>query len=271
MQLNPKIVWVLNLAPDSFSDWKVYTKQELENRITNLVNFWADIIDIWAESTAPNSVAISLEEELKRLEIFFEVIKTFPDETFSLDTMKSEVAKIWIQNWVKIINDVSGGRFDKKMFELIAENPNILYVMMYCKNTSGRADLKENIDKTPILEKIINFFEINLKLAQSFWISKNQIILDPWMWAFISTNYLDSVEILKSINILKKKFSLPIYIWTSRKWFLSKLAFDYWPQDRLWSSLASAIFACKNWANYIRVHDVKETKQFIETFNNLTK
>lgn len=271
MQITTKIVWILNLSPDSFSDWKVYTKEELIEKINFLSNSWADIIDVWAESTAPNSKEVFLEEELKRLKIFFEVVKNFPKIVFSLDTMKSEVAKIWIENGIQIINDVSGWRFDEEMFELIGKNSKVKYIMMYCKNPSWRADLKENIDKAPILEKITNFFDERLELAKKSWINKSQIILDPWMWAFLSSDYLDSVEVLKNLNILKTKYNLEVFVWTSRKWFLSKLSLDNWPQDRLWSSLASAIFACQNWASYIRVHYVKETKQFIETFNNLTK
>ena len=103
MQISPKIVWILNISPDSFSDWKTYDENSLIDRINYLKNAKADIIDVWAESTAPNSLPVSLDEELKRLKIFFEIISEFPDISFSLDTMKAKVAEIGIKNWVKII------------------------------------------------------------------------------------------------------------------------------------------------------------------------
>lgn len=271
MKITSKIVWILNLTPDSFSgDWKSYNEQELITKIEKLINDGADIIDVWAESTAPWSSEISFEEELNRLEIFFKVIKNFKNVVFSLDTIKSEIAEIWVKHWVKMINDVSGWRFDENMFTLISKNPEIKYVLMYGKNSSWRADLEENTDKRDILEKIFEFFDERIKKAEKYWISKNQIILDTWMWAFISNDYLDSVKVLQNIQKIKSRYNLSIYIWTSRKWFLSKIIKDNWPQDRLWSSLSSSIYAILNWADYIRVHDVREVRQFIEVFNCLS-
>lgn len=270
MQIKSKIVWILNLTPDSFSwDWKLYNEKELEEKIKELITDWADIIDVWAESTAPGSKEISLEEEFKRLENFFKILPKFKQVTFSLDTLKSEVAEKWISLWVKMINDVSGWRYDERMLEIIWKNKEIKYVLMYCKKSSGRADLEENVDKRDILEKIFEFFDERLETLEKYSISKEQIILDTWMWAFLSSDFNDSVKVLQNIEKIKQKYNLSIYIWTSRKWFLSKIINDNWPQDRLGSSLASSIFWSLNWADFIRVHDVRQTKQFIEIFNYL--
>ena len=270
MKITSKIVWILNLTPDSFSgDWKIYNENELTDKIENLIKDWSEIIDVWAESTAPGSTEISFEEELKRLEIFFKIIKKFDKVIFSLDTIKSKIAEVWIKNWVKMINDVSGWRFDENMLPLISQNPEIKYVLMYGKNASWRADLEENTDKRDILEKMFEFFDERIEKMKKSWISRNQIILDTWMWAFISNDYLDSVKVLQNIQEIKNRYDLPIYIWTSRKWFLSKIVPDNWLQDRLWSSLSSSIYASLNWADFIRVHDVREVRQFIEVFNCL--
>jgi dihydropteroate synthase len=168
-----------------------------------------------------------------------------------------------------MINDVSGWRFDENMLPLISQNPEIKYVLMYGKNASWRADLEENTDKRDILEKMFEFFDERIEKMKKSWISRNQIILDTWMWAFISNDYLDSVKVLQNIQEIKNRYDLPIYIWTSRKWFLSKIVPDNWLQDRLWSSLSSSIYASLNWADFIRVHDVREVRQFIEVFNCL--
>jgi dihydropteroate synthase len=271
MYIKTKIVWVINLSFDSFSDGKIYAKEDLRQRITYLMQSWADIIDIGAESTAPWSEPVSLEKELQRLEIFFDIRKEFPHTCFSLDTMKSEVAKKGIQKWVQIINDVSWGRFDKKMFSLLAWNSNISYVLMYAKNSSWRADLIENTSFWEKEKIIIHFFEERIKKMQEQWVKKEQIILDPWMGAFISSSYEDSLHILKNLPKIKNHFSFPLFVGTSRKWFLSKLASDTWPQDRLGSSLASSFFVCLQWVDYIRVHDVREMRQFIDTRNAIEK
>ncbi|NUJ97833.1 dihydropteroate synthase [Candidatus Gracilibacteria bacterium] len=269
MQIQSKIVGVLNLSPDSFSDGKKYTPKELRERITYLSNSGADIIDVGAESTAPGSSPVSLKEEYQRLEIFFEVIGDFPHIFFSLDTMKAEVAKIGIKKGVKMINDVSGGRFDEKMFPLIAQNENISYVLMYAKKSSGRADLLPNISQEDILKVIEGYFIKRIGEAQKQGIKKEQIILDPGMGAFISPDYKDSLKVLQNISMIKNNFSLPLFIGTSRKGFLSKLTSDTGASDRLGSSLASSIFATLHGADFIRVHDIRETKQFIETWNGL--
>jgi dihydropteroate synthase len=271
MYIHSKIVWVLNLAPDSFSDGKIYNREQCIEKINYLINSWSDIIDIGAESTAPWSQPISLDEELWRLEVFFGVIENFSDTIFSLDTMKAWVAKKGIEKWVKIINDVSGGRFDEDMFSLISQNPEIKYVFMYAKNESWRPDLKENKNQEHILEIVMKFFEERILKAEKMGIRKEQIILDPWMGAFISTDYTDSVKILQNLQVIKDRFNLPLFVWTSRKWFLGKLALDNWAQDRLGSSLASSIFACFQGVDFIRVHDVRETKQFIDCWNGIQK
>lgn len=270
MIFNTKVVWVLNLTPDSFSwDWIYLNEDILTKKIQDMVSSKVDIIDVWAESTAPWSKEISLEEELKRLEVFFNVIQKFPEICFSLDTMKSKIAEIWIQKWVKMINDVSAWRYDKNMLKLISKNKSIKYVLMYSRRENWRADLEQNIDNKDILEKIFEFFDESLENCLKSWIDKSQIILDTWMWAFISSDFNDSVKVLQNLNLIKIRYNLPVYIWTSRKWFLKNLSDDNWPKDRLWSSLASSLFGVLNWADYIRVHDFRETKQFIETWNFL--
>ncbi len=273
-----KIVWILNLSPDSFSDWRWFLKKQLKERLQYLIDSWADIIDIWAESTAPWSKAILLEEEMLRLELFFDIISNFQFQVssfqFSLDTMKSEIAKKGIEMWVSMINDVSWGRFDEKMFKLIARTW-VKYVLMYCANNNCRARLGNQSPwfdkkwKRKILALIIDFFKERIEVAKKAWIKDSQLILDPWMWAFISDDYLDSIEVLKWIWELKKKFNLPIYIWTSRKGFLWKISKDSGPKDRLWSSLASAYFVSEKWVDFIRVHDVKEHRQFFDVLSNL--
>jgi len=263
-----KLVAILNLSPDSFSDGRSYTIDELRERIQELIDDGADIIDVGAESTAPGSLPIDAQEELSRLSDFFSLLQEFPETVFSLDTTKSFVAHEWIKHGVKMINDVSWGRADPMMFDIVAEE-QIPIVIMYAKNDSWRADKEDRDDEIDIIEHIKAFFHERLYAAYHAWIQPHQIILDPGMWSFISPNPQDSKKVLQSLPLLIQEFQLPLYIGTSRKGFLGKRTSDRWPKDRVWSSLWSALYAYWQGASYLRVHDLRRTKQLVDTRKEL--
>lgn len=257
-----KIVGICNLSPESFSDGD-RTQIALQTRIENLIADGADIIDLWAVSTAPDAAMISEEEELSRLQEAFSLIAQFPHIQFSLDTTRASIARLGIQYWITMINDVSWWRADPAMYLLIAET-GVKYVLMYCKNASGRAD-KEHIDYPQgIVAYVIDFFHTQIALAEKAGVHREQIILDPGMGAFVSQYPMDSIRLLQGISEIKKTFSLPVYICTSRKGFLGKLSQDIWPADRVGSSLASSYYALQQGADYIRIHDVRWMRQMID-------
>lgn len=267
--MRTKIVWILNLSPDSFSDGRTYTLWQLRNKIHQLTQDGADIIDIWCESTAPWSSPISIEEERERLHSFLEIAHEFPEVCFSVDTKKEQIARIAIKAWVKMINDVSGGRQEPQILNVIAENPEITFVCMYQKNISWHADLNPRKESTDIMKEIFCFFEERLDIFEKSWIQDHQIILDPGMGAFVSPVHNDSIRILHELDALWAKFQKKIYIGTSRKWFLWKITHDKGPLDRLGSSLASWLYAIEKWVDYLRVHDVRETKHALLTYQAL--
>ena len=263
----PKIVGILNLSPDSFSE------DSKNNNFEDYIYKWqeagVDVIDIGAESTAPGVLSISQKTEEQRLKKIFSFLKNKNFFTkFSIDTKNAKTAINAIKNGCTMVNDVSGGRNDPEMFKVIAKH-NVQYVLMYCKNSSGHADLKKN--QGNVLEKIFKFFDRQIDQAKKVGIVKEKIILDPGMGAFISPNWRDSVLVLKNITAIKKRYNLPIFIGTSRKGFLSKLVKkDFGPQKRLGASLSTALLAAKYDVDYIRVHDVIETKHFFEVGHKLS-
>lgn len=270
----PQIVWILNLTPDSFSDGQERSKETIHARILDLIEQWADIIDVWAESTAPWSKPVDANREFNRLKPFFELIWDHSYRCqFSLDTTKATIAREWIKNGITYINDVSWWKSDKDIlwivWQAIKEWYEIYYVMMYSKNTSWRADLEERTTTTPVVDLVSWFFSSQITLAEKKGIPKTRIILDTWMWSFVSIDPIDSVHLLQAIPHIKKTFWLPVFIWTSRKWFLWKISPDYGPLDRVWGTLASSIFAMQQWANFIRVHNVRAMKQFITVWDAL--
>lgn len=262
-----KIVGICNLSPESFSDGEKVA-QPVQERISALITDGADIIDLWAVSTAPDAPIITEKEELSRLQQVFLLIQQFPDTVFSLDTTRASVAHLGIEHWVSIINDVSWWRADPAMYTLIAET-GVQYVMMYCKNISGRADKEKIVYPQGIVSHVIDFFHTQITLADQAGVSRSQIILDPWMGVFVSHDQMDSVKLLQAIPEIKKAFDLPVYICTSRKGFLGKLSQDNGPSDRVGSSLASSLYAIQQGAEYVRVHDVRWMSQMVEVMGKI--
>lgn len=264
-----KVVAVLNLSPDSFSDWREWSSNALHQRIQQLLLDGADVIDVGAESTAPWSEPISGKTEEERLRLLFNCMKKYLyPVTWSLDTTKSSIAELGIAYGFTIINDVSWGRLDSGMIPLIVSYPDIKYVVMYAKNASWRADLLESVHGD-IIETIYQFFDGRIGYLIDSWIQRSQIIIDPGMWAFVSANYKDSLQILRKIWELKKKYTLPVFVCTSRKWFHAKVIADNGPQERIWSSLATSLYAIEQGVDYIRVHDVKYLNQAISILSEL--
>lgn len=259
-----QIVWICNLSPESFSDGGSVA-QPLQERIDALVADGVDMIDFWAVSTAPDAPIISVEEELDRLASLWDMKVSVP---FSVDTISAVVAREAIQHGATMINDVSWWRADAEMYKVIGET-GVQYVMMYCKNPSGRADRQEIVYPEWIVQHVMEFFATQIALAEKAGVRREQIILDPWMGAFVSQDPMDSIKLLQAIPLIKKEFALPVYVCASRKWFLWKLSHDLWASDRVGSSLATAMYAIEQWADYMRVHDVRWTRQMVEVMKKV--
>ena len=278
MDLSSKLVGVCNITPDSFSgdgwlaDANEYQRAkleiELQESLTSLVKQGAEVVDIGAESTSPGSESVTEEEEHRRMSMVLKIIKNLTTDLsipceFSVDTINVSTAKLAVEHGFTIVNDVSGGRNDKHMFRFIAENPSIKYILMYCKNASGRADLIDN--QNDVLDKIYGFFDTQVNLAMSQGVKKEQLVLDPGMGAFISTKAEVSLEVLRKLPDLRARYQMPVLVGASRKGFLSTLSrYDFGAKSRIGLSMAAALFAAEQGADYIRVHDVLATRQFLD-------
>ena len=219
-----RIMGVCNVTPDSFSGdgWmsegnsyqQLARGNELQMQLLNMIEQGADIVDVGGESTAPGSQPITQEVEMRRLRFVLESVKglleTRPsvEAKFSIDTVNSATAQEAIQHGFTYINDVSGGRHDEKMFDLLAANPSVNYVMMYCKNASGRADDADN--QTEVQAKIYSFFDKQVDAALAKGVQRTQLILDPGMGSFISMDPKDSVNAIRAVPEMKKRYQVPV-------------------------------------------------------------
>ena len=258
----PVVMGILNVTTDSFYDGGKYLSElEISKQISKIEKEGAKIIDVGASSSRPGSIPVSEKTEIERLLPTIELIKkNSPNIKISIDTFRSNVARQCIKNGADMINDISAGEKDKKMFDTIAEL-NVPYVMMHMKGNSLTMQKNPNYDD--IIKEISEFFEKKIKTLNS--LGFNKIIIDPG-FGFGKTlehNY----EILRNLSEFKK-INLPILVGVSRKSMIYNLLDITADQALNGTSIINTI-ALNNGANLLRVHDVKEAIECINITNQL--
>ncbi len=240
---------VLNVTPDSFSDGGQFKEfggeVDVVERAREFFEDGATVLDIGGESTRPGSKEVSLEEELSRVIPAIEKIHAaFPEALISIDTWKSEVAEAALKAGARMVNDVTAGRGDSRIFEVVARH-GVPMVLMYSKQNSPRTD-REEVQYEDVMKTIKDFLQERITVARA--VGVNEIVVDPGMGAFVSGNPKYSFEILERIEELRK-LGCPILVGTSRKGFLG--------DDRLGMTLWTTL-QLQGKVDYLRVHDVIE-------------
>ena len=223
-----KIMGILNLTPDSFSDGNLYISPERAIlKLSELISHKADIIDIGAESTNHNSTLISLEQELERLEPFLDLLKIFSEKNnlknsnikLSIDTRKAEIAELCLRNNFKYINDVSG-LSDERIVNLIADFPESKIII--CHNRGVPTQKENNPENLKISENLIaeinEFFSEKIKKLKLAGVRESQIILDIGLG--FGKNTLENIFIIKNLSKISDIHRLPVLIGASRKRFV---------------------------------------------------
>ncbi len=258
------IMGVLNITPDSFSDGGLYldTSSAIK-RAVQMAEEGADIIDIGAESTRPGSKRIDVEEELRRiLPVLKEVRRELPKVWISVDTYKSKVAQACLEEGADMINDISGGTFDEDMFKVVARY-GCPYVLTHIKGKPETWKEDPPIYED-VVEEIILWLEERLKMLKDAGYN-GQAILDPGIGFGKLPEH--NVEILKRFEEFRI-LGLPLLVGASRKSFIGLvleglLRRKTEPAQRLYGSLGAIAPAVIKGANIVRVHDVRETREFL--------
>lgn len=255
----PMIMGILNITPDSFSDGGKYA--DLKSALIHtekMLKEGASIIDIGAQSTRPNAQYLSANEEIKRLGKVISNIKTeFPEALISLDTFHSEVVEFGFNDGLDIVNDISGGMFDAKMFETVAKT-GLPYILMHVNPTY------EEMHEKSVTEDIIlvlnKYFSEKILQLQSAGVK--DIILDPG-FGFGKTVAQQHMMIddLKHIGFGRN----PLLIGISRKSFIYK-PLGKEPLDVNAETQKLHLKVLENGAKILRVHDVAEAKLTIDMF-----
>ena len=258
----PKIMGILNLTPDSFFDGGKYNS--IDRAITQVEKMICDgafFIDLGACSTKPGANQISEEEEKKRLYPILErLIKEFPKNHFSIDTYRASVAEGCLYKGASIINDISGGQFDRAMMETVGKF-GAPYVIMHILGKPR--DMQKNPAYKNLVQEILYYFSEKIQLAYSNGI--NDIIIDPG-FGFGKTlehNY----ELMKNLELFQT-LELPLLVGVSRKSMIYK-KLETTPDQALNGTTVLHTTAINKGANILRVHDVKEAKECIDLLQAL--
>lgn len=257
----PLIIGILNVTKDSFSDGGKYL--DLNKAIKKALEIQkegADILDIGAEASGPNSKDISPKEQLSRLLPLLAKLKGKLKIPISIDTYKSEVAEACLKAGASIINDITALRGDKKMAKVIAKY-QARVILMYSKDSTARTTIKPKKYKD-VTQHIGNFLKKRIQYATTQGIKTKNIIIDTGMGHFISAIPQYSFEIIANLNQLKL-LKVPVLIGFSRKSFLGGKI-----EERDHLALPLNAIAYLNGASIIRTHDVTGT---LAQFNHLNK
>tara|TARA_B100000927_G_scaffold246962_1_gene210062 strand:- start:1795 stop:2640 length:846 start_codon:yes stop_codon:yes gene_type:complete len=261
---SPLIMGILNATPDSFSDGgRFNTTKKATNHALKMIDDGADIIDIGGESTRPGSKQISLNEEINRTIPIIKSLRKLNDSILiSIDTSKSEVARLAMEEGADIINDVTSYNNDLNMPEIVRKYEAGI-ILMHMQGTPENMQIDPSYDN--VIGEVSEF--LNKKILDSIksGILKESIIIDPGIG--FGKNINQNLTLLKNLD----KFTnvQPTLIGLSRKSFIGKIIGEKDPKGRLAGSLGATAFSIIQGAHILRVHDVKETRDVCEIFKHL--
>ncbi len=256
----PKVMGIINCTPDSFySNSRNNSSSTILKKAEEFIKEGIDIFDLGGYSSRPGAKEISSEEEIKRVLPFIQLLKKeFPNIPLSLDTFRSEVARIGIENGVDIINDISAWNIDNELLNTISHY-KCPYILMHMQGVPRT--MQNDIKYNNLLPDILSFLSKKIKKLLEKGIS--DVIIDPG-FGFGKTMEQNHhlLNQLEQFKILEK----PILVGVSRKSMICK-SLHIQPEDALNGTTILNTIAIQKGATILRVHDVKEAKEIINLLN----
>ncbi len=258
----PRIMGILNVTPDSFFDGGEYTSEKsILTQVEKMLSDGADIIDIGGMSTRPKAEFINEETETQRVLHALKLIKKeFPEALISIDTFRSALARKSVSEGAHIINDISGGNFDSKMFQTILDT-KATYILMHSRGSfeSMMRETRYNNVVTEVLDELIRklrFFKDN---------NFNNLIIDVGFG--FSKTVDQNFELLKNLSVFKI-IECPLLVGLSRKSMIWR-TLEISAADALTGTVSLNFFALQKGAQILRVHDVFEAKQTVKLYKKM--
>lgn len=255
----PKVMGIINVTPDSFfAQSRKMNTADAVFMAEKMLNEGAAFLDIGAYSSRPGATDISPKEETDRLlPVIKAIIKTFPEAVLSADTFRASVAEAAVNAGAQIINDISGGDLDEKMFETVARL-QVPYILMHMKGTPQ--NMVEKADYQDIFAEVFNHFAEKIYRLRELHV--HDVILDPG-FGFAKTKE-QSFELLRKMQGFQL-LNLPVLAGISRKGMIYK-TLNTTAENALNGTTVLNTMALLNGAFILRVHDVKEAMEAVKLF-----
>lgn len=255
--LKPIVMGILNVTPDSFFDGGAHNDMaEALRHCKAMIDDGADIIDIGGFSTRPNGTLVDEEQERQRIiPIIKEINRCFPDMLISVDTFRASIAEESLGAGAHIINDISGGLFDKAMLPFIGRN-HVPYIMMHLKGTFDT--MHHYVSDDDAHKEVYEFFKRQCDYLAQF--DPQQIILDPGIG--FSKGMEGNFKLMGRLDDYRYE-GLPILIGISRKSLIFK-TLNCTPSESLNGTTVLNTIALMNGADILRVHDVRAAVEAVK-------
>lgn len=262
----PKIMGIVNLTPDSFSDGGTYSRSASAAlaHAERLLTEGAHILDIGGESTRPGAAHVSPEEEWVRLQLVVEEIAKW-NVPLSVDTRRSTIMQRLLGDGLSdIINDISALE-DNGAIELLAAHPDIGICLMHMQGLPET--MQNNPQYQDVVAEVAGYLKARAQACQAAGIRSERIVLDPGIG--FGKNLQHNIQLMRHLPDLKTQTGLPLLVGVSRKRMIGEITGEAEPAQRIHGSVAAALYAAERGATILRVHDVKATADALKVWQAL--
>jgi dihydropteroate synthase len=262
----PRIMGILNITPDSFSDGGLFLKPDAAVMQGRLMASGAEIIDIGGESTRPGAVEVSVEEEITRTAPVIRALREGGlDLAVSIDTRKATVARAALQAGASWVNDVTALQFDPDMAGLVAEKA-VPVILMHSIATP--ATMQDDPRYDDVLLDVYDALAARVAEAEAAGIRRENIAIDPGIGFGKTLSH--NLALLQRLSLFHN-LGLPVLLGASRKRFIGTIGAEAEAARRMPGSLAVALWGVAQGVQMIRVHDVAETRQALSLWQATSK
>lgn len=259
----PVVMGILNVTPDSFFDGGRYTGVEAAlKQAEKMLAEGATILDVGGASSRPGAAEVSEKEELERVIPVIEGIKShFSEAIISIDTWRASVAKAAVEAGASMVNDISGGQFDARMFETVAvlDTP---YILMHIQGTPDT--MQQNPHYEDVVTEVLDFFIQKIEKLRALGVK--DIVLDPGFGfgKTVEHNY----QLLRNLHVFPNVTGLPVLAGISRKSMICKVL-KVNPENALNGTTALHMVALQQGAKILRAHDVRAAVEVVKLWEQL--
>jgi len=263
----PKIMGVVNVTPDSFSDGGDFSDKDKAILYgLQLIKEGADILDIGGESTRPGAEPVPIAEEIERVVPVISGLRKETDLPISIDTRNAAVMQEALAVGATMVNDVTALTYDKQALATVSQS-GVAICLMHIQGEPGT--MQSNPTYQDVVAEVFSFLENRVRVALVAGVKKEAIYIDVGIGFGKTLEH--NLSLLKNLQIFQQ-LEVKMILGTSRKSFIEKIIkTNTKPKERLSGSLASLVPALEAKVDILRVHDVKETKQFVTVYKRIVE